>query len=570
MATPQLLSEPDLDYLVYDYLAEITMEIMARAKAKDPSMGYATDFVGAVIKPNLADIEAKGVRVIANAGGLNPAACGAAVQNLIAAAGLDLTVAVITGDDQIDTIDAIHAVDMFSGAPMPERGAIQSANVYLGAVPIAKALAAGADIVITGRCVDSALTLGACLNEFGWPIDDWDKLASGSLAGHILECGPQATGGNFTDWEAAGDITHIGYPVAEIAQDGSFILTKPDGTLGVVNRGTVTEQMLYEIGDPQRYILPDVVCDFTHVEVTEVGPDRVSVSPARGLAAPTSYKTCVTFQDGFRAGGYLTLYGARSTAKAEALAASIFARAGEALTAEGLSNFTETSSEIIGGGGQMGERIDASEVVLKLAVKHENASGVSIFLKAMTGIGLASPPGLSGFTGAGRPRPSPVMRLFSYLTTKSNVEVKIQVGDTRIIHKDTMPPQTHPIIEVIKPKPITPQSDWISVPLERLAFARSGDKGDTANIGVIARESDYLPYIWAALSEARIAEIFDHFMTGKDTVSRFYLPGSHAMNITIETVLGGGGTASLRNDAQGKGYAQILLGTPILMPSSIV
>ena len=293
MATPQLLSGGQIDYLVYDYLAEITMSIMARAKAKDLSKGYATDFVDSVMRDNLESIAKSGVKIISNAGGINPQACGENIRALIAQKGLDLKVAIITGDDLVSRkleIAARKPVDMFSGDTFPDVDKIMSVNLYLGAFPIAKALEQGADIIITGRCVDSAVTLGACIYEFGWGLTDWNLLASGSLAGHILECGPQATGGNFTDWQEAGDIGNIGYPIAEISADGRFVTTKPDGTGGCVNIGTISEQMLYEIGDPRAYALPDVICDFSDVTLTQIAKDRVEVSPAKGRPAPPTIK----------------------------------------------------------------------------------------------------------------------------------------------------------------------------------------------------------------------------------------------------------------------------------------
>ena len=236
MSTPQLLNAGGLDYIVYDYLAEITMSIMARARADKPEAGYATDFVSLALKPNLVEIARQKVRIISNAGGGNPEACAAAVRALIADRGLDLKVAAIAGDDLIAQKDALakeHISEMFSSDEFPEPQKILSINAYLGAFPIAKALDDGADIVITGRCVDSAVTLGACIHEFGWKPDEYDKLAGGSLAGHILECGPQATGGNFTDWESVIDrLEDIGYPIAEVSADGSFVCTKPEGSGG--------------------------------------------------------------------------------------------------------------------------------------------------------------------------------------------------------------------------------------------------------------------------------------------------------------------------------------------------
>ena len=567
MATPQLLKAGDLNYLVYDYLAEITMSIMARMKMKNPEAGYATDFVDMVMTPFLPQIAKNGVKIIANAGGTNPEACGAAVRALIKSKGLNLKVAVITGDDLLASKDSINAKDMFSGADFPPVDKIASINAYLGAFPIAKALDAGADIVIIGRCVDSAVTLGACIHEFGWTETDWGLLASGSLAGHILECGPQATGGNFTDWEEAGDIVNIGYPIAEINSDGSFITTKPDGTGGIVNVGTVSEQMLYEISDPQAYILPDVTCDFSNVTITQEGANRVKVSAAKGRAAPQSYKTCLTYMDGFRAGTYVTLYGIDADKKAAKLADAAIARASQALRMYNLGEYTEFSYEVLGAGSQTGNLRSSDEVVMKLAVKHPEAMACGLFLKTLAGIGLATPPGLSGFTGAGRPKPSPVVRLFSYLTPKGSIKATIDVDDTIQSHMDQLPDKaTSPAKHK---EPLAPEDASVDVPLVKLAWGRSGDKGNKANVGIIARKPEYLPYIWAALTEEKIGEAYNHFTDDPKAVERFFLPGSNAMNILIDNVLGGGGPASLRNDAQGKGYAQILLARTIPVPIDI-
>ncbi|MEL0152483.1 MAG: acyclic terpene utilization AtuA family protein, partial [Halieaceae bacterium] len=225
---------------------------------------------------------------------------------IISEAGLDLKVVVITGDDllnDLDRLEAMNASEMFSGEAFPPKEKIASANAYIGAFPIATALAAGADIVVTGRCVDSAVTLGACIHEFGWSADDLDKLASGSAVGHLIECGPQATGGNFTDWEQVADsLYEVGYPIAEVWEDGTADIYKPANTGGLVNRGTVAEQLLYEIGDPAAYMLPDVICDFTQIQLEQVAPDRVRMTHARGRGVPETYKTSMTWADGWRAG----------------------------------------------------------------------------------------------------------------------------------------------------------------------------------------------------------------------------------------------------------------------------
>lgn len=566
MATPQLLAAGGLDYIVYDYLAEVTMSIMARAKQKDPAAGFASDFVSAVLRPNLKEIAKQQVKIISNAGGMNPQGCAEAVKAVIAEQKLDLNVAVITGDDllaQKDGITKSAPREMFTDADFPSPESIASINTYLGAFPIANALARSADIVITGRCVDSAVTLGACIHEFGWARDDWDLLASGSLAGHILECGPQATGGNFTDWEDAGDITNIGYPIGEISADGSFTVTKPANTGGVVNVGTVSEQLVYEIGDPQGYLLPDVVCDFSEVKISQQGADRVHVSPAKGQPAPDAYKTCLTYHDGFRAGLMLSFTGRDAGRKAQQFANTAFARARNIFRQFNAGDFSETSVELLGDPDK--------EVAMKLAVKHPDMMGAGLFLKEVSGLGLATPPGLAIFSGL-RPKPSPIVRLFSYLTPKTDIGITIEV-DGAIETMEDKPGTPFDPASISRPVEMAEQIETdVTVPLEKLAWGRSGDKGDKANIGVIARKAEYLPFIWAALTPAAVAKQFEQFIDkGCDNslVERFYLPGPNAINFVIDAVLGGGGVASIRNDPQGKAFAQTLLSHPIPVTNEI-
>ena len=575
MATPQLLAAGGLDYIVYDYLAEITMSIMARAHARDQNRGFATDFIDAVLQPHLADMAAQGVKLISNAGGINPQTCAAAATQLIDDAGLDLTVAVVSGDDLMAHKGAFadrRITEMFSDQNFPDPKDIASINAYLGAFPIAQALALGADIVITGRCVDSAVTLGACIDAFGWKPDEFDRLAGGSLAGHILECGPQATGGNFTDWhKAASSLADIGYPIAEVSADGSFVCTKPENTGGLVTVATVAEQALYEIGDPQAYVLPDVVCDFSSIRIEQQGPNRVLVRGAAGYTAPAAYKVCATYADGFRGGQLLTFNGFNARSKASVFADAAIARANKQIEAQQLGDFTETSIEILGGvpekylGSHAG---DYQEVTLKIAARHRSAAGIGVLLKEITGLGLATPPGLCVFAG-GRPKPSPVIRLFSFLLSKKEVSVCVHWGGDTMDH--TVAPVLTSEPALLEPHSLPPspkaQSVLTPVPLIRLAYGRSGDKGNKANIGIIARQSEYLPYIWTALTPEVVASCFSRFLDGP--VERFLLPGIHAINFVLHDVLGGGGMASLRNDAQGKGYAQILLTQPIDLPASL-
>ncbi|PCJ70518.1 MAG: terpene utilization protein AtuA [Rhodobiaceae bacterium] len=574
MATPQLLADGKLDYIVYDYLAEITMSIMARARAKSPDLGFATDFVSLTLKSTLREIAKQGVKIISNAGGVNPHACADAVRALIAEQGLDLKVATVTGDDLIASKAELlkeGPTEMFSGEAFPDPEKILSINAYLGAFPIAKALSMGADIIITGRCVDSAVTLGACIYEFGWNAGDLDRLAQGSLAGHILECGPQATGGNFTDWEEVIDrLADIGYPIAEISADGSFVCTKPEGTGGVVNVGTVSEQMLYEIGDPQAYMLPDVVCDFSTVEVAQVGDDRVHVSGAVGTAAPDTYKVSATFADGFRGGLIMTFYGMDASRKAERFSEAVFERAGRTLRSLNLGEYTETSVEVIGAESQYGaaRRIDVSrEVVVKMAAKHSDALGITILLKEATGLGLATPPGLSGFAG-GRPRPMQIARLFSFATTKNKVAIEVAVEGDTASFVDAPGTLFRPADLTRPDEPVADMAgDLVAVPLVALAWARSGDKGNKANIGVIARKAEYFPYICEAMTVNEVTERFAHFLEGG--VDRFVMPTPNALNFLLHDVLGGGGVSSLRNDPQAKGYSQLLLECPIKIPAAL-
>ena len=571
-ATPQLLKGGNVDFIAYDYLAEITMSIMARARAKNPDYGYALDFVTAAMKPNLKEIARQGVKIVSNAGGVNPQACAKALRGVIAEQGLKLKVACVLGDDMIAQVDELAAQghsEMFTGAAFPGADKIASINAYLGAFPVAKALEEGADIVVTGRCVDSAVTLGACIHAFGWGREDLDKLAMGSLAGHIIECGPQATGGNFTDWEDVHNLATIGYPITEISADGNFVCCKPEGTGGLVTTATIAEQMVYEIGDPQAYMLPDVICDFSNVELEQVGEDLVRVTGATGSPAPDTYKVCTTYADEFRGGTNMTFYGIDADRKAQKLAEAIFVAARRTLRQLGLPDFSETSVEILGTESQYGSAATVTncrEVVMKIAAKHPDAAGIGIMLKETVGLGLATPPGLSGFAGA-RPSPSPVVRLFSFALSKGAAKVQVELDGVIFDVPDTAGIAFNKQVISRPERPAIPTDNLVPVPLIKLAWGRSGDKGDKANIGIIARQPEYLPYIYAALTEQAVFEKFAHFLpdgaTSDKMVERYLMPGTHAINFLIQDVLGGGGMASIRNDAQGKGYGQLLLAASI-------
>lgn len=567
----QLVRLGGVDYLVMDYLAEITMSILARMKAKRSDLGYATDFVTMVMKPLAREIAERRVRVVTNAGGVNPQACREALLALFREAGIELKVAVVQGDDLSASADRYRAAgvrEMFSGAEMPER--LASVNAYLGAFPIAAALDAGADIVITGRVVDSAIVLGPLIHEFGWRATDYDLLSAGSLAGHVIECGTQTTGGIFTDWRDIAGWDDMGFPIAECAADGSFVVTKPRGTGGLVSTATVAEQIVYEVGDPTRYILPDVTADWSAVRLEEIGPDRVRVSGARGAPPTDSYKVSVTFADGYRAAVTMMIAGREAVAKAETTAGAILRRAERLMRAEGFDGFDDTSVEILGSEANYGVQTRAAkarEVVLKIAVRHQSKEALQIFAREIYPAATAMAQGITGFAG-GRPEPQPVMRLFSFLAPKADVSVSFDLdGETHAVAPH-LPNAGEPGRVGEAAAIETPAADGLltTVPLIALAHGRSGDKGDIGNIGVLVRSPELLPWVRRSLTAEAVGRYFAHFVRGR--VERFDWPGLNGLNFMLHQGLGGGGIASLRHDPQGKALAQILMDFPVEVPAS--
>ena len=571
VGAPQLVAKGNVDYLVFDYLAELTMSILAAARAKNPDAGYATDFVTVTMRAILRDVVDKGIRVISNAGGLNPQGCAAAIEALAAELGVSVKVGVVIGDDVMPLLPGLreeNVTELQSGAALPAR--VVTANAYLGALPVKAALDAGAQIVVTGRCVDSAVTLGALMHEFGWAADDYDRLAQGSLAGHVIECGCQATGGLHTDWEDVPDWAHIGYPVVECAEDGGFTVTKPPETGGLVNRAVVAEQMLYEIGDPRRYLLPDVSCDFTQVRIEDAGAQRVHVHGARGSAPGPQYKVSATYMDGFRCTAQLTIIGIDAARKAQRTGEAVLARCRELFAAQGLRDFTRMNIEVLGSErsyyGPQARTAAVREAVLRVAVMHPDKAALELFAREVAPAGTSWSPGTTGADG--RPRPAPVIRQYAFLLDKHRLQPQVQIGGRSFdvaIPLDQPPLAPLPAPDDAVTQPV--QGD-VEVPLVRLAYARSGDKGDTSNIGVIARRAEWLPLLRAQLSEGRVKQWLAHLVAGD--VTRYDLPGIAAMNFVCTRALDGGGMASLRNDPLGKGMAQILLEMPVRVPSALL
>ena len=572
LGAPQLVNSGKIDYLVFDYLAETTMAILAAARNKRPEMGYATDFVDIAMKAVLPEVMRQGIKVVANAGGINPQGCADALQALAETMGLKPRIAVVLGDDisaQMPRLREQGTRDMFTGEALPEK--ILSANAYLGAFPVAQALAAGADIVITGRCVDSVTTLGPLIHEFGWTPADLDQLSGGSLAGHIIECGCQATGGLHTDWERVEDWPNIGYPIVECRADGSFDLTKPAGTGGLVARAAVAEQLLYEIGDPGAYLLPDVTCDFRPVVIEQVAVDRVRLSGALGRAPTDSYKVSATQLDGFRCAGTMVIIGIDAAAKAQRTGEAVIARTRAIFKKLNLPDYTSAKVALLGAETLYGPHArtgTSREVMVRISVTHPMKQALEIFAREVAPAGTSWSPGTTG-PSTGRSRVSPNIKPLSLLIKKTEVPVSIAIdGDS---HPVVIPTGTG---TAEAPTPLSP-AEWVAptgpqveVPLVRLAWARSGDKGNISNIGVIARDPALMPLIWATLTPAVVKAYFAHLVEGD--VQRFYLPGIHAMNITMDDALDGGGPASSRMDPLGKAMGQMLLDMPVSVPASLI
>jgi Acyclic terpene utilisation family protein AtuA len=425
-----LAEQGRLDYLTLEYLAELTMSILAIQKRKHPTAGYATDFLDVLgrLVPTLR--KQPTLRIVTNAGGMNPHGCGEAARDLLGHAGLDRKIAVVDGDDLFPRLDELLAAgetfaNLDNGRSLSEiRERVVSANAYLGARPIADALALGADIVITGRVADASLTVGPAAHHFGWSWDDAHRLGLATVAGHLIECGAQATGGLYTRWQDVPDLANVGYPLVEMSADGTFVLTKPDGTGGLVNQATAAEQLLYEVGDSAAYLTPDVVADFTQVRLEDAGPNRVRIADAGGRPATNTYKVSLAYRAGFASSGTLVIAGPDAAAKAE-LAGSMLVERLRRIGGLPARHLVER----LGTGDVTPDvlpHVDPPEVVLRVAVHDGRREIVERFTKEFAPLVTSGPPGVTGYT-TGRPNVREVFAYWPTLVSKERVIPRVSL-----------------------------------------------------------------------------------------------------------------------------------------------
>ncbi len=562
------LEAGELDYISSDYLAEITMSILRKQQSRNPELGYVTDFVDQIVDVAPLLIE-KNVKMLTNAGGMNPRGCAREILKRLKPLGINLKIAVIEGDSIIDRIDELYPEhvafkNMESGDDFTLiKDRLQSANAYLGVPSLLKALETGARLILAGRVTDTSITMAPMIHEFGWKLDDWDKLATGLIAGHIIECGAQATGGNFTDWHKVEHWSNFAYPVVEVYPDSSFVVTKQPNTGGLVNIDTVKEQLLYEMGEPGFYISPDVIVDFRTIQLEVIGENQVKVQGVKGQPSTHFLKVSMAYYDGFKAAGNIIVSGGNALKKARKFEEIFWQRLN--------IDFEKYNTEYIGYNAchqEMVEDFEPSEILLRFSVFDKDRDKIIEFGKSIAPLILSGPPGVA-VTG-GRPRAQNVMTYWPALVPKSQIVATVRVLDesgnvTDIIEvdsvtgfeKDIQPDSPSKQLDTDENiQNVKPEADQ-EVRLSELCLARSGDKGDMANIGVIARNDVVYGYLKKYLTAKIVKEMFGKLCKGR--VIRFELENLQSLNFLLEESLDGGGTKSLMIDAQGKTFASALL-----------
>jgi hypothetical protein len=580
LAMRRQLEGGPLDYISTDYLAEITMSILKKQQLKDENLGYVTDFVDQLV--DVAPLLKKSAtKVIVNAGGMNPLGCARAILKKLKGSGNELRIAVIEGDDIYPFIDVLYP-DKADFQNLEDRrkfneihAEVQSANAYLGVGPIVKALEEEAQVIIAGRVTDTSISIAPMIYEFGWKLDDWDKLASGLIAGHMMESGAQSTGGNYTDWQKVKKWDNFGYPVTEVHRDSSFVITKHPGTGGLINTDTVQEQLLYEMGDPKNYISPDVVVDFTSIQIEEEGENRVKVFGVKGRPSTHFLKVSMAYADGMKAKGSLIISGGEALKKARLFKKIFWQRLDE--------RYEKQNTEYIGYDAthhDLSENQTPNEILLQFSVYDKDKEKIKKFGENIAPVILSGPPGVA-VTG-GRPRPQSVMTYWPTLVPKQEVETTVKTLDlsgnveekwvvssiTGFERDDQMVDTPHQKSSEVKEQQWPRHDNTRRVKFSEICLARSGDKGDMVNVGVIARSEKIYHFLKEHLTADYMKAMFASLCHGP--VTRFELDNLLGLNFLLDHALDGGGTKSLMIDAQGKTFAPAFLNQEVEVPVELL
>jgi hypothetical protein len=546
----EMLEGGDLDVLTGDYLAELTMLLLWRTQSKDPSRGFATSFIRQ-LDDCLGMAWERGVKIVANAGGLNPAGCAAAVREIAQRLGLRVNVAYVEGDDLLPRREELGR----AGLDLPP--STITANAYLGGWGIATALEGGAQVVVTGRVTDAALVIGPAAWWHGWARDDYDALAGALVAGHVLECGTQTTGGNYAYFNEVPGIEHLGFPLAEIHSDGSSVITKHEGAGGLVDVGTVTAQLLYEIAGPH-YLNPDVTADFTTIQLEHVGPDQVRISGVKGLVPPDTTKVCVNTLGGFRNSMTFLLTGLDIEAKADLVRRQLAPALAEIETVEWHLARTDHDDP------DTNERAVAR---LTVSVKDSDAkkigrpfsnAAVEIALASYPGATMTAPPGEAAPYGVYQPAYIPNSRVEHRVVTQNDERIEVH-AEAGAKPAPVPPPPPTPAYD--------PGATW-KMPLGAIAGARSGDKGGNANVGVWVRTDATYAWLASFLDVATFQQLLPE--TAAFKVERHEFPNLRALNFVIEGILGEGVASSTRQDPKAKGLGEWLRARQVEVPTSLL
>ena len=562
----RMASAGDLDYLTCDYLAEVSMSVLRKQQQKNPTLGFVKDFMNH-FEQAASELQSNGIKLITNAGGNNPRALASEVYRYVLSQRLDLKVVAVEGDNVLGLTRNLSQEELsnFETGESFSENEFQSANAYIGVAGLLKALELEADIIIAGRVTDSALALAPMIHEFQWSLDDYDKLGSGMIAAHCIECGAQVTGGNFTDWQKVTNWNNMGFPIIEMKEDGVFYVTKHENTGGLVSVDTVKEQLVYEIADPARYYSPDVISDLTSLTISLESENRVKVEGGKGHPSTPFYKVSASYADGFKAVGELIISGADALKKAQLFQEIFWDRLA--------IDFLRTNTEFVGYNschGSLVENNTANEVLLKLYVHDLDKNKVESFSQSVASLILSGPQGVAVI--GGRPRVQEVISYWPFLINKNELELNVydpsfgRENLVSVFRSNAAVPAESNFIDLSTKQVACEQGEPVS--LSEICLARSGDKGNSVNIGVVARSDEAYNYLKKYLTPGLLKEWFETKALGN--IKRYEIKGLKAFNFILEQALDGGGTKALRIDAQGKTFAAALLNQKLRIPQGVV